>query len=78
MRILIRTISISTEQKVLGISNPNRRIIVLTTSPNQYPTYDTEEEVSATHECKDCVVVFDDVLERNQYSESYFPFFYPR
>ena len=69
MRILVRTISISTKQNVLGISIPDRRINVLTTSPNQNPTYDTQEEVSATHECKDCVVVFDDVLERNQFKK---------
>ena len=69
MRILVRKNSISAKQNVLGICNPDRRINVLTTSPNQYPTYDTQEEVSATHECKDCVVVFDDVLERNQFKK---------
>ena len=64
MRTLIWTIFISLNQKTIFNNNPNRQKYVLTRSPNQYPTYDTEEELSAIDECKDCLVVFDDMCQK--------------
>ena len=36
----------------------------ITWSPDKIPDSDTEEEVSSTHECEDCVVRSDDVWEK--------------
>ena len=45
----------------------------LTRSSNQYPDYDTEEQVCTNDENKDCVVAFEEVLEKKQKDIS--PFF---
>ena len=55
------------------LENPNREIKILTRSPNQYPNYETSQEVSTIDDYKDCVVIFDDMLDHNQ--KEIHPFF---
>ena len=43
--------------------NPDRQIKKLTRSSNQYPNYETTDEILSIDEYKDCVVNFDDMLE---------------
>ena len=52
---------------------PDRQIKFLTRSPNQYPDYETSDEISSIVEYKGCIVFFDDVLDHKQ-NETY-PFF---
>ena len=44
--------------------NPDRQKKILTRSPNQYPDYETSDEALSIDEYKDCVVIFDDMLEK--------------
>ena len=46
--------------------NPAGQIKFLIRSPNQYTNFEPPDEVLSIDEYKDCVVVFDDVLECNQ------------
>ena len=52
--------------------NSNGKIKFSTRFPNRNPDYDTEEDVSANDEYKDCAVVIDDMLENEQKSVSPF------
>ena len=52
---------------------PGREIKIITRSPNQYPNYTTSHEIATIDESKDCVVIFDDMLDSNQKEVS--PFF---
>ena len=45
---------------------PDREIRIITRSPNQYPNYETSQEISTIDDYKDCTVVFDDMLDHNQ------------
>ena len=58
------------------LENPDREIKIITRSPNQhsqneqtkglYPNYTTSQEISTIDDYKDCVVIFDDMLDSNQ------------
>ena len=55
------------------LNSPHRKTKILFRSPNHYPDYDTEDEVTATDVYKNCVFVADDALEVEQKGIS--PFF---
>ena len=48
------------------LENPDREIKIITRSPNQYPLYETSQEISVVDDYKNCTVVFDDMLDSNQ------------
>ena len=55
------------------LENPDREIKIITRSPNQYPNYETSQEISTIDDYKDCLVIFDDMLDYNQ--KEIHPFF---
>ena len=48
------------------LENPDKDIKYLTRSPNQYPNYETSQEISTINDYKDCLVIFDDMLDHNE------------
>ena len=48
------------------LENPDREIKIITRSPSQYPQYESSQEISTIDDYKDCVVIFDDMLDHNQ------------
>ena len=44
----------------------------LNRSPNHYPNYETSDEILCIDEYKDCVVIFDDMLENRRKDISQF------
>ena len=47
-------------------NNPDREIQILTRSPSQYPDYDKPDDILSIDKYKECVDIFDDMLENKQ------------